>query len=291
MIFLNNKLVPDKQAKVSIFDHGFLYGDGVYDTLRVYNGTVFMADEHIERLFRSAEMIRLALPLRHDAMKRAVYRTLEANRHCEAYVRISVSRGPGPIGLDPELCPKPTFLIISMAFKDYPKSFYRKGVKTAIVSVRRNYKHALNPKIKSHNFLNNILATIEAKDRGAYEAIMLNCRGYIAEGTITNIFFVKNNVLCTPGIDVGILDGITRRLILDTARELNVRIKEGRFRRQALYRAEEVFISSTTKEVMPVSEVDGRKIGKGVGKLTRKLHGAYKRKVSEYLATGRKKKE
>jgi branched-chain amino acid aminotransferase len=289
MIFLNNKLVPDKQAKVSIFDHGFLYGDGVYDTLRVYNGTVFMADEHIKRLFRSAAMIRLALPLSHDAMKRAVYRTLKANRYCEAYVRISVSRGPGPIGLDPELCPKPTFLIISRVFKEYPKAYYRKGVKTAIVSVRRNYKHALNPRIKSHNFLNNILATIEAKERGAYEAIMLNYRGYIAEGTITNIFFVKNNVLCTPGIDVGILDGITRRLILDTARELNIRINEGRFRRQALYRAEEVFISSTTKEVMPVSEVDGRKIGRGVGKLTRRLHEAYRRKVSEYLTTGRKK--
>lgn len=288
MIFLNNKLVPDKEAKVSIFDHGFLYGDGVYDTLRVYKGTVFMADEHIHRLFRSAEMIRLALPLSHKAMKRAVYRTLEANRHHNAYVRISVSRGPGPIGLDPELCPKPTFLIISRAFKEYPKAYYQKGVKTAIVSVRRNYKHALNPRIKSHNFLNNILATIEAKERGAYEAIMLNYRGYIAEGTVTNIFFVRNNILCTPGIDVGILDGITRQLILDTARELNIRIKEGRFRRQALYGAEEVFISSTTKEVMPISDVDGRKIGKGVGKLTRRLHKAYRKKVSDYLTTGGK---
>lgn len=284
MIYLNNRLVPENQAKISVFDHGFLYGDGVYETLRAYNGVVFMIDEHIERLFRSASMINLKIPLTHEKIKQVIYKTIKTNKHFNSYIRVSISRGKGPIGLDPELCPKPTMVIITRALKGYPEKYYKKGVKVALVNVRRNFKDALNPQIKSLNFLNNILAKIEARQRQAYEAIMLNHKGYVAEGTITNIFFVKDNVLCTPSIDVGILDGITRRVILEIARELNIKTKEGRFRATDIYNAQEVFISNTTMEVMPVTEVDEVRIGKEIGNITKILHLAYKKKVSEYIS-------
>ncbi len=283
MLYLNNKLVPKSKALISVFDHGFLYGDGVYETLRVYKGVVFKVDEHIDRLFRSASMLELLIPKTPDAIKRAVYKTINANGHKEAYIRISLSRGPGPIGLDPELCSKPTFVIISNPFKKYLEQYYQKGVKIAIVNTRRNFKGALDPKIKSLNFLNNILAKIEAKKKGAYEALMLNHRGYIAEGTITNIFFVKDRFLCTPEIGVGILDGITRRIILDIAKEVRIEIKEGKFRREDIYHAKEVFISNSTMEVMPVTKVDNIKIGTKAGKITTAIHQAYKEKVEEYI--------
>ena len=283
MIYLNGKLVPEKKALVSVFDHGFLYGDGIYETLRAYKGTVFMLDEHIERLFRSAFMIGLVLPKGHDEIKEAVYQTIKANKHKEAYVRITVSRGPGPLGLDPALCPEPTFVIMSKEFKEYPRSNYQKGVSIAIVNTRRNYKKALDPKIKSLNFLNNVLAKRESIEKGVYEAVMLNHRGHIAEGTISNIFFVKDNVLCTPATGVGILDGITRRLILDAASELGIKVNEGRFRPEDLYNADEVFISNTTMEVMPVSRIDEVKAGTK-HLITKQLHKAYRKVVIECIA-------
>jgi len=237
MIYLNDRLVPEDRAFVSVFDHGFLYGDGIYETLRAYKGVVFKFREHIERLFRSASMIGLSIPMGPEGIERAVYSTMEANGQKEAVIRITVSRGPGPVGLDPALCPEPTFVVISNDFRKYPPRYYRKGVGIAVVNTRRNFRGALDPKIKSLNFLNNILAKREAIDRGAYEAVMLNYRGYIAEGTITNVFFVKDDILCTPAVDVGILDGITRRLIIDIAGELGIDVNEGRFRKEALYNA------------------------------------------------------
>lgn len=283
MLYLNNRLVSEDRALVSVFDHGFLYGDGIYETLRAYKGIVFKIGEHMERLFRSASMIGLAIPMGADDIEKAVYKTMEANRQKEAVVRITVSRGAGPVGLDPALCPKPTFVIISSEFRKYPARYYRKGVGIAVVNTRRNFRGALDPKIKSLNFLNNILAKREAIDRGAYEAVMLNYRGYIAEGTITNVFFVKDNILCTPGGNVGILDGITRRMILDIAKDLGIGINEGRFRKEELYHAQEVFISNTTMEVMPVAEVDDMKIADSPGGITRMLHRAYKKKVADYI--------
>lgn len=283
MIYLNNKLIPKNKATISIFDHGFLYGDGVYETLRAYEGVVFKFEEHIKRLFRSADMIGLKVPKTLHEIKRAVYKTLRANNLKEAFIRINVSRGFGPIGLDPGLCPKPTFVIIANPFKDYPLQFYRKGVKIVIVNVRRNFKDALNPMIKSLNFLNNILATIEGQKKGAHEAIMLNYKGYIAEGTTSNIFFVKNNLLYTPAVDVGILDGITRQVILNIAEELMIRFREGKFTQKDIYSADEVFISSTTREIMPVNRVDDVKIGNKIGKITKKLLMAYREKVAEYI--------
>lgn len=283
MIYLNDRLVPEDRACVSVFDHGFLYGDGIYETLRAYKGVVFKFSEHIARLFRSASMIGLAVPMDPGRIEEAVYMTMEANGQKEAVIRITVSRGPGPVGLDPSLCPSPTFVIISGDFRKYPPRYYRKGVRIAVVNTRRNYRGALDPKIKSLNFLNNILAKREAAARGAYEAVMLNYRGCIAEGTITNVFFVKDGILCTPGVDVGILDGITRRMILDIAGDLGIGVREGRFRKEDLYNAQEVFISNTTMEVMPVAEVDGAKIADSPGRVTRTLHRAYRKEVAEYI--------
>lgn len=283
MIYLNNKLVAEGKALISVFDHGFLYGDGIYETLRAYKGTVLMLDEHIERLFRSASMIGLTIFKKPGAIRKAVYKTMEANRLDDAVIRITVSRGTGPTGLDPALCPKPTFVIFATTFRKYPGQYYQKGVKVAIVNTRRNYNKALDPQIKSLNFLNNILAKIEAKKAGAYEAIMLNYRGYIAEGTISNIFFARNNILYTPSINIGILDGITRRIILDIAKELKIKTIEGKFKPEEIYSAEEVFISNTTMEVMPVTEIDNKKISPMPGKITKILNRAYRRKVADYI--------
>lgn len=283
MIYLNGEIVPRSKALVSVFDHGFLYGDGIYETLRSYNGVVYKVDEHIERLFRSASMLDLKIPKNRESVKKAVYGTLKANNQNEAVIRMTISRGAGPVGLDPGLCPKPTFVIMTKDFKGYPRTYYMKGVNIALVKTRRNFKGALNPQIKSLNFLNNILAKIEANKKGAYEALMLNYRGYIAEGTITNIFFIKEGILCTPSVDVGILDGITRRIILDSAIELGIQVREGHFRENELFRADEVFISNTTLEVMPVSLIDNIKMVKTPGNITKTLHRAYKKKVAEYL--------
>jgi len=283
MIYLNSRLVTKDRALISVFDHGFLYGDGIYETLRVYDGVVFMADEHIERLFRSAALIGLEIRKTPNEINNAIYRTIRANRQKEAYVRISVSRGAGPLGLDPSLCSRPTFVIISNPFRKYPESYYKKGVKIAIVNTRRNFKGALDPRIKSLNFLNNILAKREAIERGAYEAVMLNYSGYVAEGTVSNIFFLKDKVLCTPSVGVGILDGITRRIIIEIASDLGIKVRQGRFKRDDIYHADEVFISNTTMEVMPVSEVDDVKIKTEADKLTGVIHKAYKKKVREYI--------
>jgi branched-chain amino acid aminotransferase len=287
VLYLNNRIVPEKNALISVFDHGFLYGDGIYETLRAYQGIVFMFDEHLDRLYRSASMISLKIPKTPGAIKAAVCKTMSANGHKDAVIRISISRGQGPIGLDPGLCPVPTFVIMCGRFKKYPEQYYEKGVRIAIVDTRRNFRGALNPQIKSLNFLNNILAKIEANERGAYEAVMLNYRGYLAEGTITNIFFVKGDTLCTPGIDVGILDGITRRVIIDAAKDLGLRVREGHFRKKDIYDAREVFISNTTMEVMPVAAADNIRTGRGPGKITRALHEAYKKKVDEYIESAK----
>lgn len=280
-IYLNDSIVPKQEAKVSVYDHGFLYGDGVYETMRVYEGVVFMMDEHLRRLFRSAAFIRLDVPKGIDEIKTAIFDTLRANNLKDAYLRITVSRGYGPIGLDPDLCSQPTFIVIAEEMKGYPSSLYDKGIKVIVASTRRNLKEALDPQIKSLNFLNNILAKIEAKERGAYEAIMLNHLGQITEGTISNLFFLKEGVLCTPSIECGILDGITRGIILDLATREGFFVREGVFTTEDLYSASEVFITNTTLEVMPVSVVDGKEYV--VGEASRTLRRAYRKEVMAYV--------
>lgn len=280
-VYLNNKIVPAHDAHVSVFDHGFLYGDGIYETVRVYDGVIFMFDEHIQRLFRSASLIGLDIPKKVDDIKIAVYDTLQANKLVNAYVRLTVSRGHGPLGLDPALCKDPTFVVITTDFKDYPRSFYEDGIRLIISSVRRNLKEAINPLIKSLNFLNNILAKIEAKQADAYEALMLNADGYIAEGTISNIFFVKGGMLCTPSIECGILDGITRYIVIDLAVRNGITVREGAFLPDELYAADEVFITNTTMEVMPVSRVD--KYNFSVGAISKLLLKKYRQEAEAYV--------
>lgn len=276
-VYLNDRVVTAPEAKVSVFDHGFLYGDGIYETMRVYDGVVFMIDEHIERLYRSASLIGLSIPQKIADIKIAIYETLKANSLTNAYVRLTISRGYGQLGLDPDLCKEPTFVVITNEFKNYPKSYYEEGIKLIIASVRRNLKEALNPQIKSLNFLNNILAKIEAKQADAYEAIMLNAAGHLTEGTISNIFFVTDGILCTPSVECGILDGITRALVIDLAVKNGIEVKEGAFTTDDLCRASEVFITNTTMEVMPARRVD-----KGVDKTEFKVGGISKLLLKKY---------
>ncbi len=279
-IFLDDRLVDESEAKVSVYDHGFLYGDGVYETMRVYDTVVFRLEEHLGRLERSASLIRLRMSDR-TFIAGAVHETLRANRLAEAYVRVTLSRGKGPIGLDPALCSKPTLVIIAEPFHPYPGKLYQDGVDLVISPVIRNHIRAINPMIKSLNFLNNILAKSDAKDRGAYEAIMLNAEGYLTEGTVCNIFFVRDGAVCTPSVDAGILDGITRNIVIGLAREAGLSVYEGLYTPHDIRRADEVFFTNTTAEVMPVSRVEDRVYP--VGPVARKLRALYQDKVAGYV--------
>ena len=279
-IYLNNKLVAEPEAVVSVYDHGFLYGDGIYETMRAYKGTVFMSERHIERLGRSASLLKLKIPDKKNIMH-SVHKTLDANKLSEAYIRITVSRGKGPVGLDPALCKEPSFVVFAEKFREYPAAYYRDGVRLIIAKTRRNFIGALDPRIKSLNFLNNIIAKMEAKERGAYEAVMLNPQGFLAEGTISNIFFVKDGMLCTPSVEAGILDGITRELVIDLAKKNGIKVKEGLFSPEDLFKATEVFFTNTTSEVMPVSMVEN--IAYDIGKIAKKLRRLYKEEVKRYL--------
>lgn len=291
-VYLNDRLVNKKDAVVSVYDHGFLYGDGIYETMRVYNGVVFMFDEHLERLSRSADLIALKLPKKNEDIKTAVYRTLQANGYSDASVRISVTRGYGETGLDPDLCENPTFVIMAHRFKNYPDQCREEGVKVMVAETRRNYCKALNPQIKSHNFLNNILARIEAKSGDYFEAIMLNYEGVLAEGTVSNIFFIKHGKLYTPSVDIGILDGITRSIIMELAGKVGRSVNEGRFSSNDIKMADEVFISNSLMEIMPVTVIGDKKVAGGdVGSLTMALLKAYREKVRAYVDRTEKKEQ
>ena len=281
-VYLNGKIVPSKEALVSVFDHGFLYGDGIYETMRVYDRVPFMLDEHLRRLHRSASLIGLTIPLDADGLKIAVYEILIANSLRNAYVRLTISRGQGELGLDPDLCLQPTVAIIAQELREYPKAYYEKGISLIIPDTRRNLKEAVNPRIKSLNFLNNILAKIEAKKQGAYEAVMLNARGKLTEGTICNLFFYREGVVCTPSVACGILDGITRGIVIELAGREGLNVREGAFTRADLYSAEEVFVTNTTMEVMPVSKVDSQKYP--VGRISRLLRTFYRQEVNAYVS-------
>jgi len=276
LIYLNGRFVPKEEAIVSVFDHGYLYGDGIYETMRAYGGTLFLLDRHLDRLVRSANAISLALPLSLEEIGRALKETLRVNNLTEAYVRLHFSRGPGEIGLDPALCPEPTMVIMARPFKVYPAKYYERGVSVAVVKTRRNHPLALDPSIKGTNFLNNILAKIESIRAGAYEGIMLNWEGFVAEGTICNIFMVKSGTLVTPALSIGILEGVTRGLVLHLADKLHVPTRETAFTPEELVTADECFITNSTMEVMPVTIIDGRLIGNGrPGPVTAALARAY----------------
>jgi len=263
-IFLNGRFVDKKNAKVSIFDHGLLYGDGVFEGIRSYGSVVFKLKEHIDRLYRSASAIRLNISISKNEMIKTVIKTLRINNLKDAYIRLVVTRGVGDLGLDPRKCKKgPTIFIIADKIVLYPRQFYDKGLRIVAAKTRRNSPQALDPKIKSLNYLNNILAKIEATDSGVQEAIMLTNDDFIAECTSDNIFIVDNRTLISPPMSVGALDGITRGAVIKIARKKGFTFKERMLVMKDLYKADECFLTGTAAEIIPVIKIDKQKIGSG----------------------------
>lgn len=272
-IYIDGTLYNKEDAKISVFDHGLLYGDGVFEGIRAYNGKVFRFEEHLKRLYASARAITLSVPLSMKEMEKAVLDTLRANDLTEAYIRLVVTRGEGDLGLDPRKCPKSRVIIIAGKISLYPEELYRNGLDLITVATKRNIPEALNPCIKSLNYLNNIMAKIEANRANAPEAIMLNKDGYVAECTGDNIFIIQGNDLITPPTWVGALEGVTRAVAMELARtKLKMNAREDVFTPYNVYTADEVFLTGTAAEVIPVTTVDNRPIGDGKpGKFTRAL--------------------
>jgi branched-chain amino acid aminotransferase len=272
VIYLNGEFVSKEDAKVSVYDHGFLYGDGIFEGIRIYNGNIFRCKEHLDRLYDSAKSIMLDIPLSYGDMQKALVETIRRNELRDGYIRLVVSRGPGDLGLDPRRSPKAFVIIIAEKLSIYPEEAYINGLKTISVSQRRNIPDALNPKIKSLNYLNNILVKIQANLADVGEAIMVNAQGYVAEGSSDNIFIVKRGVVYTPPCYVGALEGITRGAIIDICGRIGIPLKEEPFTLHDVYVADEVFFTGTAAEVIAVREVDGRIIGEGkAGPITTRL--------------------
>lgn len=280
-IYLNGKLVDKADAKISVFDHGFLYGDGVFEGIRSYGGLVFKLEEHIDRLYESAHSICLNIPISKSQMQSAIIKTLKANKLKDGYIRVVVSRGKGDLGLDPRKCEgNETIVVITDKIVFYPKELYDKGMEIITVPTIRNIPEALNPQIKSLNYLNNILAKIEAINSGYQEALMLDHLGYVAECTGDNIFIIKNGELYTPPQCMGTLRGITRDVCLNIAKKLKIPSHEHVITRHELYISEECFLTGTAAEIVPVIKVDGRKIGSGKPeKITKAITGEFKKMI------------
>jgi len=280
LIWLNGKLVPPEQATVSVYDHGLLYGDGVFEGIRVYNHRVFKLRTHLVRLFESAKSIRLTIPHTIEELVAATQATVQANQVQNGYIRLCVSRGAGSLGLNPFVCPTPNVFIIVDAITLYPAELYENGLAIITSSVVRNHPAALSPRVKSLNYLNNILAKIEAIDAGVLEAVMLNHLGYVAECTGDNIFLVKDGVLYTPPLHAGVLEGVTMKAVLILAKDAGIEVSRIDLTRHDLYVADEMFLTGTAAEVIPVTKVDGRVIGDGaLGTVTRRLTKAFKHLV------------
>ncbi|MBS7657772.1 MAG: branched-chain-amino-acid transaminase [Candidatus Bathyarchaeia archaeon] len=280
LIYINGEFYPKEEAKISVFDHGLLYGDGVFEAIRAYDGIVFKLKEHIDRLFESAKSIKIDIGISKEKMQEIVLETLKKNNLKEAYIRIVVTRGKGPMGVDPRNCEKPTIIIIAEPRE--PLFGKEKPVKAIISSLRRVPRWALDPRVKSLNYLNNILAKIEAIAAGVEEAIMLNQEGYVAEGSTENIFIVKGNEVATPPPSAGILKGITRDVVIEIAKELGYEVKERDITIHELYTADEVFVCGTGAEVVPIVEISGRTIGNGeIGPVYKKIKEKFKEKVKD----------
>lgn len=280
-VFINGKLLDKKDAKISVFDHGLLYGDGVFEGIRVYNCLVFKLEEHIDRLFESAHSIMLKVPLNKEELQEAVVNTLKVNTLKDAYIRIVVTRGEGDLGLNPGKCKgNETVIIITDKITLYPEEFYQNGLEVITVPTVRNLPEALNPQIKSLNYLNNILAKIEAINCGYSEAIMLDSLGYVAECTGDNIFIVKKDNIYTPPQCMGTLRGITRDTVLGIAKELKIPTHEHVITRHEMYISDECFLTGTAAEIVPVVKIDGRRIGEGKpGPMTKCLMQEFKKRV------------
>ncbi|HWE39517.1 MAG TPA: branched-chain-amino-acid transaminase [Isosphaeraceae bacterium] len=271
-VYINGKLYDKADAKVSVYDHGLLYGDGVFEGIRSYAGRVFRLDDHVDRLYASARAIHLVIPMAKEQMARAVVDTLAVNKLTDGYIRLLVTRGAGSLGLDPRKTTDPQIIIITDSISLYPQEFYEHGLKIVTAGTMRNHPAALNPRVKSLNYLNSILAKIEATNAGCFEALMLNHKGEIAECTGDNIFVARDGVLHTPSVDAGILEGITRAAVIELAEMAGVKVVERAMDRYDVYTADECFLTGTAAEVIPVVECDGRPVGLGKpGPITRDL--------------------
>ena len=271
-VYINGQLFPKDDAKVSVYDHGLLYGDGVFEGIRVYGGKVFLLDEHIERVYESAKAIRLEIPMTPVELSNATEETVKANEITDGYVRLVITRGAGSLGLDIRRTSNPQVIIIADTISLYPKELYENGLQLVTASTIRNHPGALSPRIKSLNYLNNILAKIEAIDAGTLEALMLNHKGEVAECTGDNIFIVKRGVLITPPTSAGILEGVTRNSVIELARKAGITVEETEMTRHDIFVADECFLTGTAAEAIPVVGLDGRTIGNGEpGPITQKL--------------------
>ena len=263
LVYMDGKLVPEEEAKVSVFDHGLLYGDGIFEGIRVYDGNIFRLHEHIVRLYESAKTIGMDIPMGIDEVEAATVKTVEANAMRDAYIRLVVTRGKGDLGIDPSSCLKPTLFIICATIQLYPEEFYRTGIPLITASTRRIPMECLDPRIKSLNYLNNILAKIEAKKSGVPEAIMLNLAGRVAECTADNIFIFREGMLKTPILTEGALPGVTRHAVIELAEEKGLEVKETLLGMHDLYNSHECFLTGTGAEIVPVVMIDNRIIGDG----------------------------
>lgn len=276
-VYINGKLYDKEDAKISVYDHGLLYGDGVFEGLRAYGGKVFRLQQHLDRLWASAKAICLAIPMSMDEMAKAVNDTLAVNNLKDAYIRLVITRGAGALGLDPHRTSNPQVIIITDHIALYPKELYENGMEIVTASTIRNHPQALSPRIKSLNYLNNILAKIEGLQAGCQEALMLNHLGFVAECTADNIFLVKQGEVFTPPLDAGVLEGITRDAVIDVAREAKILVREETLSRHDVYIADECFLTGSGAEIIPVIKVDSRVIGTGkpgpvTKELTRRFH-------------------
>jgi branched-chain amino acid aminotransferase len=281
-IWLNDKLVEREQAGIDVFDHGLLYGDGVFEGIRVYGGRIFKCQRHLERLEAGARAIRLPMPYDRAQLTEAMKAAVSANAIGDGYIRLVVTRGKGSLGLNPFTCERPNVFIIADTIQLYPAELYETGLRVIIASTVRNNPNALSPRIKSLNYLNNILAKIEAIDADVPEAIMLNTAGLVAEATGDNVFIIRRGEVVTPPLNAGVLGGVTREVVMDLGREAGLCVSEAEVSRYDLYTCEECFLTGTAAEVVPVTAVDNRTIGDGKpGRITRQLMAAFKIKVRQ----------
>jgi branched-chain amino acid aminotransferase len=281
-IYINGKLYDKADAKISVYDHGLLYGDGIFEGIRVYGGKVFRLKEHVERLYDSARAIFLEIPLTPQQMSEAVESTVRANAKKEGYIRLVVTRGAGSLGLDPRKTGDPQVIIIVDDIVMYPQELYDNGMEIVTAATARIAHNALSPRIKSLNYLNNIMAKVEGIRAGCHEALMLNHKGEIAECTGDNIFLVKHGILKTPPLDAGILEGVTRNAVIELARAAGIPVQEPALTRHEVYTADECFLTGTAAEVIPIVKVDGRAIGSGKpGPITRQLLEAFHQLVRQ----------
>jgi branched-chain amino acid aminotransferase len=281
-VWIDGELVDREAAKTSVYDHGVLYGDGVFEGIRAYNGKIFECDAHLRRLWDSAKAIRLNIPLSPDQFRAAIEQTIRANNFTDCYIRAVVTRGPGDLGIDPRKSPKPVVFIITDTIAIYPPEIYQKGLSVITSSWIRNHPNATPPRVKGLNYLNNVLAKIDANDAGANDALMLNHNGNVAELTAANVFVYRQGRLFTPGVTEGILEGVTRRVVMEIAAKLGHPVTERPIDRFDVYSADEMFATGTGVEAIAITKVDGRVIGSGVaGPVTTRILDAFRKHVRE----------